>query len=192
MNQVIQQSIAAAFCMRPKVAAAILFLAFGVFGIAFFISRAFHHEQGVEVSRDLPLAQTETNISSEKEFSAPAPPTVANDKPTATVSSVIQETNHADYVRDRVAELMALAMNDDSNSLNMIWSELSNQDKEIRAGALDAVVQFGDRSVTNRLRELAARTEDPDEKANILAAVDHLDLPPLGELRRAQQTNGPQ
>ena len=33
--------------------------------------------------------------------------------------------------------------------------------------------------------------EDAGEKAEILAAADHLDLPTFGELRRAQQTNSP-
>ena len=86
---------------------------------------------------------------------------------------------------------MALAMNDDPDSFNIIWSELSNQDKEIRAGALAAIVQFGDRSVTPRLRELAGQTQDPYEKINILAAADQLDLPPFGTLPPAQATNGP-
>jgi hypothetical protein len=34
------------------------------------------------------------------------------------------------------------------------------------------------------LCERAAQVEDPVEKADILAAADHLELPPLTELRR--------
>ncbi len=81
---------------------------------------------------------------------------------------------------------MALAMNDDAESLNTICSELTNPDKEIRAGALAAVVQFGDRSVVPRLRELAAQTDDLHEKIDILTAADQLDLPPLGSLSSSQ------
>lgn len=110
--------------------------------------------------------------------------------PTVTASRVVQETNRAVYVRDRIAELMALGMNNDSNSLNTIWGELANPDKEIRAGALAAVVQFGDRSVVPNLRELAAQTQDATEKAEIIKAADFLDLPSLTEVRR-QATNGP-
>jgi hypothetical protein len=83
-------------------------------------------------------------------------------------------------------------MNNDSNSLNIICSELSNPDKEIRAGALEAVVQFGDRSVAPRLRELAAQTEDTDGKSNLLEAANYLELPPLTGLHRVQLTNDPQ
>jgi len=86
---------------------------------------------------------------------------------------------------------MALAMNNDSNSLAIIWSELANPDQEIRAGALAAVVQFGDRSVTPRLRELAAQTEEAKEKADINAAADYLELPSLTEIRNNQSTNSP-
>ena len=131
-------------------------------------------------------------MSPGKEFSAPAPPAIATDKPPAASPPVIPETNHADYVHDRVTELMTLAMNDGSNSLNTIWSDLSNPDKEIRAGALKAVVQFGDRSVTPRLRELAAQAQDPGEKTAMLEAADFLDLPPITDLPRKQPNNKPQ
>jgi hypothetical protein len=167
--------------MRPKVVATILLLAFGALGVVVLISRVFHHEEGREAAGNLPVAQAETALPPEKAFTASVPLAVASDKATVAIPPVIQEENHADYVRERIAELMELAMNDDSDSLNTIWAELSNPDKEIRQGALEAVVQFGDRSVVPRLRELAAQTEDPAEAASILAAADHLDLPPLGE-----------
>lgn len=167
--------------MRLKVVATILLLAFSALGVVVLMSRVFHHEEGREAAGNLPVAQAEATIPPENDFPASASLAVAGDKATAAIPAVIQETNHADYVRERIAELMELAMNDDSDSLNTIWAELSNPDKQIREGALEAVVQFGDRSVVPRLRELAAQTEDPAEKASILAAVDHLDLPPLGE-----------
>ena len=85
----------------------------------------------------------------------------------------------------------SLAMNDDANSFNTIWSELSNPDREIRAGALEAVIQFGDHSVSPRLRELAAQTQDPAEQAAILEAADYLDLPPITDLPRKQPGNNP-
>ena len=132
----------------------------------------------------MPVAQAETNISPEKGFPVSARRPVANAGVTFAHPPVIQETNHADYVYERVAELTALAMNDDSASLETIWSELSNPDKEIREGALEAVVQFGDRSVVPRLRQLATQTDDPAEKGSITAAADFLELLPLTEFRR--------
>ena len=172
--------------MRPKVVATILLLAFGTLGVAVLISRVFHPEEGRETAGNLPVEQAETILPPDRFFPASAPPAVASDKAAAAIPPVIQETNHEDYVRERIAELMELAMNDDSDSLDTIWAELSNPDKQIREGALEAVVQFGDRSVVPRLRELAAQTEDPAEKASILEAADHLDLPPLGETHGTQ------
>jgi hypothetical protein len=172
--------------MRPKVVATVLLLAFGALGVVVLISRVFQHEQGREAAGNFPIAQAETTIPPEKYFSTSAPLAVAGDKATVAIPPVIQETNSADYVDERITELMGLAMNDDSDSLNSIWAELSNPDKQIRKGALEAVVQFGDRSVVPHLREFAAQTEDLAEKAGILAAADHLDLAPLGEPRGTQ------
>ena len=106
-------------------------------------------------------------------------------------SGYSRDTNHAEYVQERVAELTSLAMNDDANSFDTIWSELSNPDKGIRAGALEAVIQFGDHSVGPRLRELAAQTQDPAEQSAILEAADYLDLPPITDLPRKQPKNNP-
>ena len=184
--------------MRPKVVAVILLFASGILGITFFISRAFHHEQITGAPENLSVAPTQTNVSPQKEISAPASPVAADtavvtNTPAAVAAApAIQDSNHAEYVQERVAELTALAMNTDSNSFNTIWSELSNPDKEIRAGALAAVVQFGDHSVSPRLRELAAQTQDPDEKTAILQAADYLDLPPITELPPQQPKAKPQ
>jgi hypothetical protein len=159
----------------------VLLLALGALGVVVLISRGLHPGKGLEAAGNLPVAQVETTLPPEKDVPASAPPAVAGDKVTVAIQPVSQEADHADDVRERIAELMELAMNDDSESLDTIWAELSNPDKHIRQGALEAVVQFGDRSVVPRLREFAAQTEDPAEKAGILSAADHLDLPPFGE-----------
>jgi hypothetical protein len=177
--------------MRPKVVAAILLFAAGILGIVLLIPRAFHHEQVTEVSENLPVAKTPATVSSQKEISAPAPPAVTNILAVITNLPAVNDKNHAEYVQERVAELTVLAMNNDSNSFNTIWSELSNPDREIRAGALEAVIQFGDHSVSPRLRELAAQTQDPVEQAAILQAADYLDLPPITDLPRKQPTDRP-
>jgi hypothetical protein len=94
---------------------------------------------------------------------------------------------HASYVRQRIAELNALAMKDDIVSRDAILAELRNPDKEIRKGALEAAIQFGDRSVVPRLQEVAAQTEDPAEKAELLAAIDYINLPSLSEYLAERQ-----
>jgi hypothetical protein len=175
--------------MRPKVVAAILLLAVCVLGMALLIPRAFHQGQVAEMPEYVPVEPAQAAVSTQKKISPPLPPAVSNTPATVVVAPNIQDTNHAEYVRERVAELTSLAMNDDANSFNTIWSELSNRDKEIRAGALEAVIQFGDHSVGPRLRELAAQTQDPAEQAAILQAADYLDLPPITDLPRKQPGN---
>jgi hypothetical protein len=180
--------------MRPKVVVFTLLLAAAVLGTAVFLSRTVRHEPSGGRQVNSPAVQAATNplpaTPPVETVATPAPATASNVNPVVAAPPVVQETNHAVYVQERNADLMALAMNDDSNSLNTIWSELSNPDKDIRAGALEAVVQFGDRSVVPRLRDLAAQTEDPTEKAEIVEAANFLELPPLTGLRRAP-TNGP-
>ena len=171
--------------MRLKVVAAIILLALGVLGLTVFLSRPTRPSPDSKAPVNLPVAQAVTNPAPEKTIPALAPPPVDSPPP------VMQATNPAVNAQDRNAELMALAMNDDTNSLNTIWSEFANPDPEIRAGALAAVVQFGDRSVVPRLRELAAQTDDAAEKASILEAANFLELPSLTEERNAPMTNEP-
>jgi len=178
--------------MNSKVVAAIIVLALGAFGLAVYFSRPVNPSPDGNASVDSAAAPAATNPSPAKVIYISAPSPVASTPPVVATPSSMPATNHAAYVQERNAELMSLAMNNDSNSLNTIWSELSNADPEIRAGALAAVVQFGDRSVTPRLRELAAQTPDTAEKAEIIKAADFLDLPSLTELHRPPATNAPQ
>ena len=102
----------------------------------------------------------------------------------------MQNTNDSDRqerVSERSAELMALAMNNDPNARDMLLSELQNPDKDIRSAAIDALIQLGDRSAVPRMRQLADRMQDPDEKADMLAAADFLDLPALTDFLAQQQ-----
>jgi hypothetical protein len=78
----------------------------------------------------------------------------------------------------------------DTEARDIILSELDNSDREIREGALEAAIQFSDRSVIPRLREAADRTSDATEKEAILAAIDYLNLPSLTEYLEQAQTLG--
>ncbi len=86
---------------------------------------------------------------------------------------------------------MDLAMMNDQASLKKIWRELSNPDKRVRTSAVNAIVQFGDRSKVDALRSVAERTEDLEEKAHILEAADFLAQPPYDFTPGAVQTNTP-
>lgn len=105
----------------------------------------------------------------------------------STVVAVQSQTNHAQYVHQRIEELNALAMNNDSASLETILSELRNPDRQIRKGALEATIQFEDRAAIPRLKEIAAETDDEEEKSELLAAADYLNLPSLTEYLAQQQ-----
>ena len=181
--------------MRPAVVITILLLALAIGGTVVFFSRVASRQSLTVQTTNAAAVQVGTSTSTPAISVANAFNqsliTAGNMTNTAALTADTQ-ADHAEQVQNRVDELMKLAMNDDPDSLNIIWSEISNPDKDIRAGALAALVQFGDRSVTPRLRELAAQTEDPHEKLEILAAADQLDLPPMSSLPGKQRTNGPQ
>ena len=123
-----------------------------------------------------------TPQTSELPNAAPSPvqavePAIAND--TVEVRGTIVE--HETYVEKRVAELQDLAMDEDPKSLQIILSELTNRDPEIRQAAVDAAVQFGSRDAIPRLTDAASQTEDAGERAAILEAAEYLKLPSYRE-----------
>jgi HEAT repeats len=166
--------------MRPQAILVILLLGGGLFGLVAYFSTP-PAEPTPNVLPKAPTTPDNLNLKTANSatMSASVPTPNTSGGPAIAPASSTQPTNRAVDIADRVNELMSLAMQNDSNSFNVIWSALSDPDKEIRAAALDAVIQFGDHSVTPRLRELAGRTTDTDEKNHILQAADFLDLSPL-------------
>ena len=79
-----------------------------------------------------------------------------------------------DPVGIRIAELMDLAMSDNTNSLRMILSELTNREPRIREAAVVAAVQFRSPTAIASLRNIYPQTDDPEEKLRILNAIDFL------------------
>jgi hypothetical protein len=103
---------------------------------------------------------------------------------------------HKKNIRDATARLTSLSMNDDQASLDAILVELKNPDKEIRAAALSATVQFNDRSAIPALQKIADETGGPDEKVEILKAIDYMKQPSFTEYlahkrEMAAPTNAP-
>lgn len=123
-------------------------------------------------------------------ITAPAPDAVASDSGKSGGSGAAAQASpdsesapnrltHEEYVDKRVGELMELAMNDDSASLNTILSELNNNDSDIRKAAIEAVKQFGSLEAIPKLEEAVARSTDGTEKKALEEAIEFLKLPSL-------------
>jgi HEAT repeat protein len=106
----------------------------------------------------------------------------ANEVSSAGGAEETPEEKQRAYVEARSSELMGLAMNDDSDSLHTILSELTNREPEIRKAAVQAAVQFGSRDAIPALMDAALQTDDPHEKAAIADAIEFLKLPSLTEV----------
>jgi hypothetical protein len=100
----------------------------------------------------------------------------AKSSPTNQASPTFGEESHGEYVSRRTAELMDLAMSDDSSSLNTILSELNNPDAEIREAAITAAVQFKSADAIPALQDAYTRADDPEEKLSIRKAIEFLEL----------------
>jgi hypothetical protein len=183
--------------MRPKVIIAILLVAAGLLGVIVLASKSLRPQSTspasapaagaapVDSGTVAPVSPATTGSSNL--VSSPASNPVPVIAP-ATVAATNDAAAHATYVERRIEELDALAMNNDVQSRDTILSELKhNPDKAIRAAALEAAIQFNDRSVVPPLKEIAEQTQDPDEKAAILEAIDYINLPSLTEYMAAQR-----
>ena len=171
--------------MRPKIVVTVLLIAFGLLAIAAIISKKLTPTPAKPVVAESspPSAPSPAHVET-LAFQNPAPP------PPPPIIQIQPQTNHEDYVRQRSDELAELAMNDDTNSLNTILSELTNPDARIRQAARDAVIQFGDRSAIPQLTDLLAQTDDSQEKAKIQETIDYLKMPTLTEFLADQKAAG--
>jgi hypothetical protein len=69
----------------------------------------------------------------------------------------------------------------DPDSMDGILADLEQPGAEIHQAALQRARELDDRSIIPRLREIAARTGDAREKADILDTIDFLNLPSIDE-----------
>lgn len=109
--------------------------------------------------------------------------------PEPAAITIASPTVSEEPAEERVAELLWLAMNDDEQSRRAILGELENRNPTIRRGAVEAVIQLGDRSLTNLLWELAGRAEDSEDRALFSQAAEFLGLPSLNEHLGLGRTN---
>jgi hypothetical protein len=83
--------------------------------------------------------------------------------------------------------LQDLSTKSDRTSMEAILSEIKSPYPEVRAEAVEAIIQFRSRDAIPDLQTLATEAEDPEEKAAILEAVEFLQLPTLSELRQTMK-----
>ena len=119
--------------------------------------------------------QAETNAILAKEMATIIAAGVEN------VDAMSAEEKHQAYVEARVLELQDLAMEEDNESLNIILSELTSPDEDIRKAAVEAAVQFGSRDAIPALTVAGQQLDDTDERKAIKEAIEFLKLPHLGE-----------
>ena len=77
----------------------------------------------------------------------------------------------------------------DPDSVEGIVAALESPDKSTRTDAIERAKQIEDRSVTPVLQAAAEKRQDPEEKADLLAAIDFINLPSFAELEQAQRAN---
>jgi len=117
-------------------------------------------------------------------------PSSSAPSPIPAFTSASQSTNDAEEAMEKeAAEIQAkidrledLQANDDAESLHAILNELTDSNRVIRHAAIEATTQFRDRAAIPVLADLAARTTDPEEKQELLDAVEFLTLPTYTEV----------
>jgi len=171
--------------MRPKIVIIVLALGLFVFGTLFAVRQSADRSTG---KSDLqPTASSTTqpgnNVATEKVQPVPEAAAVPPKSGTQPAAQPATEDAHEAYVEKRSAELMDIAMTDERTNLDIILSEISNRDPEIRKAALEATIQFGSRDAIPKLADAISQTDDPNEKAALADAIEFLKLPSLTEIR---------
>lgn len=111
-----------------------------------------------------------------------APVVVATNAVAGTNSPSAAEMAHQKEIHRAVEQLISLQMNSDAASLATILAGMTNAEPQIRKAALNAVIQFNDRSAIPALQKIADATSDPFEKVDILKAIDYIKLPSFTEM----------
>lgn len=122
---------------------------------------------------------------------APAVPgptavTLVTTSPASVLAAMDTNALHEAAVQATIDKLQELQSNDDPASLKAILTELNDPDKQVRMAAIEATIQFGDRSAIPLLKEQAAATADSEEKKALLDAVEFMSLPTMTEVHAAK------
>ena len=183
--------------MRPKVVLGIFLVAACVVAFVVLLPKKAHAPAATPPPASAPAPEADL-----KPIPVPAPPQVAVTL-TATAPPVVTTTDtnaaalkkeqHAEYIKNRADQLMAMAMLKDTASHQPIIEDLTNSDRAIRKVALEAVQQTQDRALIPQMQQIADTTDDEDYKQALDDAIAYMKLPTLTEVMqqaKAQQQNG--
>ncbi len=176
--------------MRPKIVGAIMLLFVILLGGIVLLSKMFIPQatpssavSGKTKPASIKAAKTSATNPLLPDSGAP----VTSERPVVPKVAEANASLHDQYVRERIKSLEALSWKSDNASRDAIVAVMKHDpDKAIRAAAVQAAIQFfGGRSIVEPMKEIAAQTVDPWEKASILAAIDYINLPSFTEYRKA-------
>lgn len=157
--------------MRLTTLVAVLLLT----GLVLFLAGWFRPHSKPAAAAPSPSSSVPLEEAASIQVAAPQLQTVA---PSA-LPPVATATPDAQTIENRIAELETLALNDDTNSLQLILVALSDANPEIRGAALESTIQFGSPDAIPALQSVLAKTELAEEKVKIQEAIEFLKLPPL-------------
>ena len=177
--------------MRPKVVISVLGIAFGLLGLMALVSKSSRFKPAVTPGA---IAVTPPVIWPANEPHGVKPvgtkpalaPTAAADAAATPASRMVE---HAAYVQKRIDELTDLATQDDPAAHAAMLAELTNQEKDIRQAAREAVMQTHDPADVPRLKEVLEITDDSEERIALLKAIKFLNLPSLTDYLTEQGQN---
>ncbi|HTL73305.1 MAG TPA: HEAT repeat domain-containing protein [bacterium] len=158
--------------MRLTTLVAVLLLT----GLVLFLAGWFRPHSKPAAAAPSPSSSVPLEEAASIQVAAPQLQTVA---PSTLPPVAAAATPDAQTIENRIAELETLALNDDTNSLQLILVALSDANPEIRGAALESTIQFGSPDAIPALQSVLAKTELAEEKVKIQEAIEFLKLPPL-------------
>jgi hypothetical protein len=176
--------------MRPKFVFAAALAALAAFAVAMVLEHHFKPVPSAPVVSAAPATAPEADL---KPTPVPAPPPMPVAASAPVVTNVdtnaiaLAKEQHAEFVKKRGDELMAMAMLDDTASHQPIIEDLTNSDRAIRKVALEAVQQTQDRALIPQMQQIADTTDDEDYKQALDDAIAYMKLPTLTEVMKAQK-----
>lgn len=170
--------------MRAKIIIPVLILAVMIVGLAVFFRKS---DQTPTAS---PIASAQNSGIPAATASMPVSPRVAHTTPNFGITHPPQlsaalegepadenSAEHIAFVQKKIDALDDLARSGDAANLPLIVNELGNPEQKIRAAAIRAAVDLGNRDAIPALQNQWAQTDDPQEKLDIQHAIDFLRLP---------------
>lgn len=169
--------------LRPGIVAATLSVAVGLLIAAAAVSHLIHPAPTNEISTVVTQSQPALpqRIGPDRNASdAPAAPDIAPEvpKPLSTEQQI--------YNLDQTVA----GSSPDDQKLEIVMAALENPERKVRAAALEDVLMLDNRAAIPRLKYLATRIDDADEKEALLDAADHLALPSLTEYQSEHPYTG--